>query len=107
MRTGQLSKVGFFFFLRIALLFPPAEETPRKILLAHATPDSWLIDLNLIRLIPLMTTRVIVSLKKAADKPQPNPTFGTLSGPSANATNRYPPRQTDDIPLSVFEGERR
>jgi hypothetical protein len=106
---GQDGQVrSFSFFLRIAFLpFPPVEGILCKILLTRTTPNSWLIDLDLIRLIPLMTTRVIISLKKAAEKPQPDLTFGTLGGSSANATGRFPPRQVDDIPLSVFEGERR
>jgi hypothetical protein len=98
-RSSQIESPSFFSTL--------AGEITREMFLARTTPDSWLIDLDLTRLIPLMTTRVIVSLKKAADKPQSNLNYGTLSGPSTNAINRYPPRGADDIPLSVLEGERR
>ena len=76
-------------------------------LLAPITPDSQLINLDLIRLIPVMTTRMIISLKKVASKPQSGLNFVVPSGLPININDYRSTRQMDDIQLSVIRGERR
>ena len=67
--------------------------------------DAWLSDLIFFRLIPVMVTRMVISLKKVASERQPlsleNPTsfpMGLQDDYSAHAVN--------GIPLSVLKVER-
>ena len=51
-----------------------------------------------------MTCRVIVSLRKAANKPQPSYVdIRITTGPSTNIEDPHSPCKVDDIPLSVIE----
>ena len=52
-----------------------------------------------------MTTRMIISLKKVANKPRLN--LMVPSEPPINIEDRYSQRWVGDIPLSALRGERR
>ena len=73
--------------------------------LARTTPASRLINLDFIRFIPMMMNRMILSLKKVVDKPQPHLSMRAPVGPSVHIHDCYSPRQADGIRLSVFGGE--
>lgn len=66
----------------------------------------WLIDLVLARLVPVMVTRMIISLKKAASSRQPHLDLGVSTGLQMDLQGVYSPHAVDSIPLSVFRDQR-
>ena len=71
-------------------------------LLAHAITDAWLTDLDLFRLIPMIISRMIVSLKKAASSRQPHMSMGIPTGLPMNPQDTSSSRSVGGIQLSVF-----
>ena len=85
---------------------PSVGEMACEMLLARTIPNAWLIILGLIRLIPLMTARMIISLKKAADSQRPRLNPEVPGGLSTSTRDHHSLRQMNDIQLFVLEGER-
>ena len=65
----------------------------------------WLINLDIIRFIPIMVARIVISLKKAAGSRQ------TRLGPEVpnrfpiGLQDTYPSRAVEGIPLGVFRSQ--
>jgi len=79
-------------------------EVRCKIILACTITDVWLIDCDLARVIPVMITRMIISLKKVASSGQPHASTDVLqSGLPTNLRDIYSFRPTDSMQLSVFK----
>ena len=90
--------------LIILICFPPVGDFSCEILLAQTIRDAWLSDLVLIRLIPVMITRMIISLKKSASKPHMDmeaPSAFTLGLQDSECTAHT----AEGIPLSVIKSE--
>ena len=71
--------------------------------LARATSDARLIDLDLVRLIPVMICRMIISLKKAATVKR---SHITVEVSSVSRINQEDTDQEDSVQLSVLKFDR-
>ena len=72
-------------------------------LLANTTTDAQLTDLDLVRFIPMMTSRIIISLKKVASSGRIHMSGEALSGPSMNLQDTHSHHPLDNIQLSPFK----
>ena len=87
----------------ILICFSSVGEILCEILLTRTVSYVWLSDPALVRLIPMMITRMIISLKKVASERQPHPYLEAPSALPMGSHNGHSIRATDDIPLSVLE----
>ena len=89
------------------LFSPGTEETQCEAPFAFTISDALLTDLYLVRLIPIMISRMMISLKKAARSRQPHLDLEIPTGTSTNFQHSHSGHQAvDAIPLSVFTSER-
>ena len=88
----------FFYFLLIVLLcFPPVGGTLCEVF-TYTRSDVWLINSDLVRFIPMMIARIIISLKKVASSRQPYLDLGIPSGLSMRLQDSH--ITADNIQLS-------
>ena len=74
-----------------------------KILLACTTSNARLVtDMDLIRFIPMMVTRIIISLKKVATERQPYLGPEVPTEPPTGVHDYYSPNVADIVPLSTL-----
>ena len=91
------------FLPMILFCFPPVGEILCEILLARTICYAWLIDPAFVRLIPMMVTRMVVSLRKFASERQPHPLLEAPNALPMGSQNGHSPRAVDGIPLSVLK----
>ena len=85
--------------------FPPlVEGTWCEILLTRIISD--MADSHLVRLIPMMMGRMIISLKEVANEQRSHPSVDIPSRFPTDVQESYFPRVGDGIPLSQFKSGR-
>jgi len=72
-------------------------------LLAHTVTDVCVTDLDLARLIPMIISRIIVSLKKAASSRPLTMSLEIPTGLPMSLEDTRSPHTMDTVRLSVFE----
>jgi len=65
-----------------------------------------MIDMDPTRFIPMMVTRIIISLKKVATERQPYLGPEIPTAPPTGAQDYHSPHVVDTIPLSALKSER-
>ena len=74
--------------------------------LAPTIRDSLLIDLDPVRLIPMMVSRIVISLKKFASERRGHLSVDVPSKMPMSVQDGYNSHPVEGIPLSVLKGER-
>lgn len=67
--------------------------------------DTWLMDLDFDRFIPMIICRMAMSLKRVANTQQSHMSVGTLPGLPEDSQNAHPPHAVDNIKLSTLKKE--
>ena len=94
---------SFVCFFANYSFFPPAGETQCEIFFACKMGDARLIDFGLVRLIPVMISRMTISLKKVASMQEAYMSLEIPTGVPTNLQDTHSPRPTDNIRLSLLK----
>lgn len=97
----RAARVGPYVLITL-LYFALTGEMRREIISTHTITRGWLINLDLDRFIPMMVSRMIMSLKKVATSQR---LYATAELPIEQPTDTDPciPPAADGIQLSLFK----
>ena len=100
MRTVGLNRLSLINLL----CFPSVGVTQCETVSARTITDARLTEFDLDRLIPVMISRTIISVKKVASSHQPlHMSAELLDGPPVTLQDACNPHSTEAIQLSVFK----
>lgn len=94
------------FLLIVFLCFTLAGEILCEMFLARTMGNVWLIHSDLARFMPMMITRMFISLRKVASSQRRRLDLEVPAGSPTHLQDGYSPRAVNIIPLPVLKRER-
>ena len=96
---------GATFLLTILLCSTPVGGTRCEILLARTISDVWLTDSDPVRFIPMLMSRIIISLKEVAGSQRPYLNPEVPNGLSTYLLDSHFPQTAGGVRLSQLKNE--